>query len=211
MKRMKFNWISVVCIVLVCIILCGVTMRLTNGFTEFDPDKVFSYAQNEENLFYEKIEDGALEYVVDVEAYAKNGVITLNGGVAADSANTLTIADEPIKFAELVLEPGTYTFTAFEKPSAKKYFAVGVFETADGNKWAWLADNAEVSTWYRDALSTAGYLSVTGNTETFSSNTRVTFYIMVIEGAELDDVKAYPVLVEGSEAGSFYNDSIFDK
>ena len=210
MKRIKFNWLSVTCLLLAAVVLCGVTMRLTNGFTEFDPDKVFSYSQNEDNLFYEKIEDGALEYIVAVDAEVKDGVITLDGGVTTDTANSLTIADDPIEFASLTLKAGTYTFSAFEKPSAKKYFAVGVY-TVDGIEYAWLADSAETTNNYVNALSTAGYVNVHGNTVTLTESTDVTFYIMVIEGAELDDVKAYPVLVEGAEEGNFYNDSIFDK
>ena len=54
-------------------------------------------------------------------------------------------------------------------------------------------------------------MNVDGNTVTLNETTDVTFYIMVVEGAELDNVKAYPVVVEGSEAGGFYSDSIFDK
>ena len=75
MKRIKFNWVSIICIVLVTVVLCGVTMRLTKGFTEFSPNEIFSRSQNEENLFFDKVENGALEYIVSVEAYAKDGVI----------------------------------------------------------------------------------------------------------------------------------------
>ena len=206
MKRLKFNWLAVVGILLAAVILCGVTMRMTDGFTDFD----FSASPNEENLFFEKIEDGALEFIVDVDAEVENGVITLDGGVATDATGVLTIADEPIQFADLTLKAGEYTFTAFDKPNAKKFFAVGVYE-ADGVTYAWLADVEETSSFYEQALASAGYVNVHGNTVTFEEDTDVTFYIMVVEGAELDNVKAYPVVVEGSEAGSFYNDSIFDK
>ncbi len=206
MKRLKFNWLAVAGILLAAVILCGVTMRMTDGFTDFD----FSASPNEENLFFEKIEDGALEFIVDVEAEVKDGVITLDGGVPASAANSLTIAEEPIKFASLSLKAGEYTFTAFEDPSATEYFAVGVYEV-DGVTKVWLADASKVTTYYERALSTQGYANIEGNTVTFEEDTDVDFYIMVIEGAELKNVEAFPVIVEGAEEGDFYNKSIFDK
>lgn len=210
MKRIKFNWLSVVGILLAAVVLCGVTMRLTDGFTNFDPEDIFTVGQNEENLFFEKIEDGALEFIVDVDAEVKDGVITLNGGVPASAANSLTIADEHILFASLAIKAGEYTFTAFDDPSGKTYFAVGVYEV-DGVTYAWLADEDKVTGYYGDALEAAGFVNVHGNTVTFEENTDVDFYIMVVEGAELKNVKALPVIVKGAEAGEFYNDSIFGK
>ena len=210
MKKMKFSWGAIICIILAAVFLSGLMMRLTDGFTNFNPQDMFSRSQNEENLFFEKIEDGDLEFIVDVDATVKNGVITLNGGVPSDVTGVLTIADDPIKFADLTLGAGEYTFTAFDEPSGKEYFAVGVY-TADGVTYAWLADVAKTSQHYIDALSSLGYVNVHGNTVTFDEETQVEFFIMVVEGSELKNVKAYPVVVEGAENGNFYNDSIFDK
>ena len=203
MKRIKFNWLSVILILLAAVILCGVTMRLTNNFTDFGTDGLFTGTVNEENFFFEQIEDGDLEFIVDVDAEAKSGVITLDGGVRASAGNSLTIADEPIEFATLMLDAGEYTFSAFNKPSGKTYFAVGIYEI-DGVKYAWLADTAKSSTYYDQALETRGYVNAHGQTVTFDEETEVTFFIMVVEGAELENVKAYPIIVEGDEEGDFY-------
>ena len=111
--------------------------------------------------------------------------------------------------------PGWYSLSVFsleiiQAAKGTNLFAVGIYE-ADGVTYAWLADTAKTSTYYEQALSTQGYVNVHGNTITFEEATDVDFYIMVVEGAELNNVKAYPVVVEGADEGNFYNDSIFDK
>ena len=123
--------------VVVAVLLCGFITRTTDNWTNFDPIKV-----NQDNLFYEQIEDGEIYDNYQIDAVAEGGIITLDGKIAAVDTSVLTFSD-PIAFATLTLEPGTYTFSCFEDSSIKSYFAVGQY-TLYGEDYTWLADFGKV-------------------------------------------------------------------
>lgn len=185
MRFLKKNLIPIVAIVIVTILLCGLTIRLTDGFTDFS----FQADLNEENLFFEKIEDGRIYGNDDIDAIAKNGEITLNGSITTTGTGTVVLS-APIELCTLTLEKGTYTFTCFDDPNRQEYYAVGTY---DGNTW--YAD------WEEAPYNPNGDTSLLGRTVTITEETEVTFYIYLCEGAELDNVKARPVLVPGTEPG----------
>lgn len=185
MKFLKKNWLSVAAILVVALILCGLATRLTDGFTDFS----FQANLNEENLFFEKIEDGRIYGNAEVDAIAENGVITLDGSITTTGTGTAVLSD-PIELCTLTLEKGTYTFTCFDDPNRQEYYAVGTY---DGNTW--YAD------WEEAPYNPDGDTSLLGRTVTITEETEVTFYIFLCEGAELDNVKARPVLVPGTEPG----------
>ena len=185
MKFLKKNWLSVAAILVVALILFGLATRLTEGFTDFS----FQANLNEENLFFEKIEDGRIYGNAEVDAIAENGVITLDGSITTTGTGTAVLSD-PIELCTLTLEKGTYTFTCFDDPNRQEYYAVGTY---DGNTW--YAD------WEEAPYNPDGDTSLLGRTVTITEETEVTFYIFLCEGAELDNVKARPVLVPGTEPG----------
>ena len=185
MKKIKLNWLTVVGIVLAAVMLCAVGVRLTDGFTDFS----FQADLNEDNLFFEKIEDGRIYGNEEIDAVAKNGAITLNGSIA-DTGNGAILSD-PIELCTMTLEKGTYTFTCFDHPNRKAFYAVGLY---DGNTW--YADYEEAP------YNPSNDVSLLGRTVTITEDTEVTFYIYLCEGAELEDVVARPVLVPGVEAGN---------
>lgn len=185
MRFLKKNLIPIVAIVIVTILLCGLTIRLTDGFTDFS----FQADLNEENLFFEQIEDGRIYGNAEVDAIAENGVITLDGSITTTGTGTAVLS-APIELCTLTLEKGTYTFTCFDDPNRQEYYAVGAY---DG--YTWYAD------WEEAPYNPNGDTSLLGRTVTITEETEVTFYIYLCEGAELDNVKARPVLVPGTEPG----------
>lgn len=193
MKFLKKNWISVVLIIVAAVFVCGLFTRLTDGFTDwsFQPDL------NEENLFFEQIEDGAYYDNPQIDAIAENGLITLNGSVVSNNPGTVTLST-PIQITTLTLPKGTYTFSCFESPSYRTHYAVGLY---NGNTWY-----ADFETAPNNATADPTYL---GRTVTLTEETVVTFYIYVCEGAEFENVEARPVLVTGDEVGS-YSKGLFD-
>lgn len=185
MTRFRTSWIAIIGIILASVILCGVFARLTDGFSDFS----FKADLNEENLFFEKIEEGRLYGNDQVDAIAKEGKITLNGSIATTGTGNAVLSDS-IELCKITLDKGTYTFTCFEHPDRQKYYAVGIY-----------GDNM----WYAD-FEEAPYNptddpSLLGRTVTLTEETEVTFYIYLCEGATLKDVKAAPVLVPGIEPG----------
>lgn len=186
MNKVKMTWGGIVALVLACVVLCGLFVRLTDGFTDFS----FKADLNEDNLFFEKIEDGRIYGNAEIDAIAKNGVITLDGSIVSTGTGAATLSD-PIELCTIEFERGTYTFTCFDHPNRQEYYAVGLY---DGNTW--YAD------WEEAPYNPTNDPSLLGRTVTFAEATEVTFYIYLCEGADLDNVKAAPVVVPGIEPGS---------
>ena len=201
MKKSTRNVIlAVIIAVLVAVPLGGLVSVATDNWTNFDPVKV-----NQDNLFYDKIDDGEIYDNYQIDAVAKDGIITLDGAIAAVDTSALTFSD-PIEIVTLTLEPGTYTFSCFDTPSVKSYFAVGEYTIA-GVKYSWLADYAKVP-----AIELGGeFGKLVERTITLEETVEVTFKIMIAEGTELHDVEAKPVIVQGEEEGSFYQKTLLAK
>ncbi len=199
MKRnSKKSLAIVIAAVVVSVLLCGFLVRITDGFQVLDPKEVFAAKLNEENLFFEKVEDGEIFDNYQIDAVVKDGVITLNGKIVAEDNTRLTFSD-PIEFVTMKLEKGTYTFTCFDDPTVKSYFAVGEY-IADGELHTWLADFEKVPG--IDLSAELG--NVHERTLTLEEDTTITFKIMIAEGAELEKIKGMPVIVSGDEVGDFY-------
>lgn len=195
MKTVRFSWLIIAAIVLVAVILCGLLTRMTDGFTDFS----FEQKLNEDNLFYDTIDDGSFYEDANIAAIASGGIITLDGKIADTDPNSVDVA-KSLSLGTITLKPGTYTFTCFkdEKPSWKTYYATGTY-----------VENGVVYTWYAD-MSTAPNNSAKddtklGKTVTLQEETTVTFFVNLCEGVELKDVKAIPVLVEGEKDGKYSN------
>lgn len=201
MKKSTRNVIlAVIIAVLVAVPLGGLVSVVTDNWTNFDPVKV-----NQDNLFYDEIDDGEIYDNYQIDAVAEGGIITLNGSIAAVDNTSLTFSD-PIEIVTLTLEPGTYTFSCFDKAAVKSYFAVGQYTIA-GQTFSWLADFGKVP-----AIELGDEFGIVlENTITLEETVEVTFKIMIAEGTELDDVQAKPVIVEGEEEGSFYQTTLFAK
>lgn len=199
-KTTKTTLVIAALAVVVAVLLCGFITRVTDNWTNFDPVKV-----NQDNLFYDQIDDGEIYDNYQIDAVAEGGIITLNGSIAAVDNTALTFSD-PIEMVTLTLEPGTYTFSCFDKAAVKSYFAVGQYTIA-GQTFSWLADFGKVP----GIDLGAEFGTVLENTITLEETVEVTFKIMIAEGTELDDVQAKPVIVEGEEEGSFYQATLFVK
>ncbi len=199
MKRSSKKSLAIVVVaVIVSVLLCGFLVRITDGFQVLDPKEVFAAKLNEENLFFEKVEDGEIFDNYQIDAVVKDGVITLNGKIAALDNTQLTFSDS-IEFVTMKLEKGTYTFTCFDDPTVKSYFAVGEY-VSGGAVHTWLADFEKVPA--IDFGTEFG--TVHERTLTLEEDTTITFKIMVAEGAELNKVKGMPVIVSGEDEGNFY-------
>jgi hypothetical protein len=185
MRKIKMSWLAIVGIILASVILCGIFVRLTDGFSDFS----FEADLNEDNLFFDQIEDGRIYGNDQVDAIAENGVITLNGSIVSTGTGSAVLSD-PIELCTITLEKGTYTFTCFDHPNRQQYYAVGTY---DENMW--YAD------WEEAPYNPTNDPSLLGRTVTLTEETEVTFYIYLCEGATLKDVKAAPVLVPGIEPG----------
>ena len=199
-KFSKKNWLVVAVSVLLAVIATACTFNVTNSFTEFNPSKVV-FAQNEDNLFFEKIEDGEIYDNVQIDCIVKNGEFTLDGSIANTNPGTITMSDS-ISVATLTLKPGTYTLSCFNKPNFKSYYLVGTYVIGD-NTYTWYAD-------FEDAPNnTEKSKLLHGQTVEFTEETTVHFEIRLVEGTELNNVKARPVLVEGDKEGNFFKIGVF--
>lgn len=195
-KLSKKNWKVIIISVLVSVLAVSMLFTMTDNLTTFAPDKVFARDLNEDNLFYEKIEDGEIYDNLEVDAIAENGIITLNGDITDTSPATID-QSTPIALGKLTLEAGEYTFTCFKNPNIKSCYAVGTY-VIDGITYTWYADFDKAPN------NSEGDETLLGKTVEFDKETEVTFEIRLIEGAKFENVKAVPVLVEGDEDGSYY-------
>lgn len=198
-KFFKKKWVQYVLLLIAAVILCGVASRLTSGFTVFDVEEMFSVKLNEDNYFYEKIDDGVFYSDANVDAVADKGIITFNCEIPDTDASAVTVAEE-IELATIQLKAGTYTFTCFddEKPTWKTYYATGTY-VIDGVTYTWYADMDKAPN------NSANSGSLLGKTVELEKDTIVVFEVHLCEGVELNNVKAVPVLVEGDEDGAYSN------
>lgn len=198
MKKRSITTGILVAVVLVAVLATGLVSRLTDGFTVLNPKDVFTPKLNDENAFFGQIEDREIFDNYEIDAVAKDGVITMSGEVLALDSTGLTYSD-PINIATLKLKKGTYTFTCFDDPSVKSYFAVGQYTVA-GATHTWFADYENIP-----GIDFGAMFGTTHErTLTLDEDTTITFKIMIAEGAKLDKVKVMPVIVEGDEVGNFY-------
>ena len=199
-KLSKKNWKVIIIAVLLAVLGSAIVFNLTDGYDNVDLKDNLTRKLNEDNFFFEKLDDGVIYDNVNIDAEIKNGVITLDGSIADTDPNTITLSDS-IGLTTLTLPAGEYTFTCFDHPNYKSYYAVGTY-TLGGKTYTWYAD-------FEDAPNNSTNSALLqGKTVELADEAKVTFEIRLVEGAELDNVKGYPVLVEGDENGNFYKSLI---
>ena len=198
-KFFKKRWVRTTLIIIAAVVACGFASRLTSNFTNFDPEEMFSLKLNEDNYFFEKIDDGDFYSSGNIDAVAKDGIITFDGEIADSDPATVKVG-ETVELPTLQLKAGEYTFTCFndEKPSWKGYYAVGTF-VSGGETYTWYADFEDAPNNKNDSKL------LLGKTITLKEDTAVFFEIRFCEGVELDNLKAVPVLVDGDEDGAYSN------
>jgi len=191
--------VMMTCVALVVVLVFGALGTITNGFSDWSgetmKDGLSTLHINQKNLFYDVIEDGEIADSSNVEAEAKNGIITLSADIADTDENAVTPA-ENIAITTLKLSKGTYTLTAYDDADWKTCYVVGTYNL-NGTTHTWYADYKTVPSKLASETAHARTLELTEDVE-------VTFSIRVCEGAELEDVKIAPVLVEGEDEGNYY-------
>lgn len=195
-KLTKKNWKVIFISVALGVLASALAFSITDGYDNVDLKDNLTRQLNEENYFFEQIEDGEIYDNINIDAVAKNGVITLNGEIADTDPSVITLSDS-IALATIKLPAGEYTFTCFDNPAYKSHYAVGRY-TLDGKTYTWYADFEKAP----NNVSDSALLQ--GKTIELPEETEVTFEIRLVEGAELKNEKAIPVLVEGGEDGSYY-------
>lgn len=199
-KFFRKRWVTNILLVLAAVAVCAFVFKLTDGFETFNPKDIATLDLNEDNLFFEQIEDGEIFDNLQVTAIAENGAITLKGEIADSSPATVDLSDA-IDLGSITLKPGTYTFTCFKDPAYKSHYAVGTYTIA-GTTYTWYADFEKAPN------NTAGAVNLLGRTITLEEEVTVSFEIRLVEGAKLN-TKAMPVIVEGEEVGNFYANGLF--
>ncbi len=176
-KNKKNRVITIIAAVLVSVLSLGAIGGAT-GILKFDKDTAADkllpgvhpdnfYASAEITL-----ESGNDGNGVTVDVNERTGVVTLDGKAEADLTYVV---------GTVVLNEGTYTFTALENASKNTVCVKATVYDVDH------------------------YFDFTGNTfEIEADETEVTITICVKAGTELNNVKVLPTIVEGEEAGKFY-------
>lgn len=200
-KFFRKRWVKNTLLVITAVFVCGFVFRLTDGFENFNPKDIATLDQNEDNLFFELMEDGELWDNPMLDVTVENGKITMNGEIA-DSDPSKVDLSQSIQLGSITLEPGTYTFTCFKNPAYKSHYAVGTY-TIGGTNYTWYADFEKAPN------NAAGATNLLGRTITLDQTVTINFEIRLVEGATFKNVSALPVIVEGEDAGSFYANGIF--
>ena len=195
-KLSKKNWKVIIVAVVLGIVASALAFNLTDGYDNLDFKDNLTLKLNEDNFFFEKIEDGEIYDNTSIDAVAKNGVITLNGKIVDTDPGAITLSDS-IDLGTVTLPAGEYTFTCFNSPSYKGYYAVGTY-TLDGATYTWYADFDKAPN------NTTNSTLLQGKTIELPEEVEVNFEIRLVEGVELKNVKACPVVVEGDENGNYY-------
>lgn len=174
MSRKVKRYIKIGALLLVIALSCG---ALIGGIS------VLTRKPNTDNYIYQ-LYDSDSSYT-GKEGKDGSGIewkIKKDGTIVADGEAT---SNTEFVIGSITLAAGTYTFTANEDVDKNEFYVVGV------------VNGQEV--WYSDITN-----SENGLTHTFGSETTVTFRIVVLEGAKLDNVKFRPCVVEGKVAGDYY-------
>ena len=191
--------VMMTCVALAVTMVLGTLGTITEGFNDWSGDTmkngISTIHFNQNNLFFDVIEDKTLADTNNGKAVAKNGKITLNYDIADTDNNAVTVA-ETIEFATVNLKEGTYTLSAMNKADWKTCYVVGTY-TLDGTTHTWYADYESISSFNNADTAHARTLELAEDVE-------VIFSIRVCEGAKLDNVKVTPVLVEGENEGNYY-------
>lgn len=174
-RRNKRTIITIVVSVLLAALACSFLGSISEGFTNWEDASLRK--RNEDNLFtgeFTEFNDGN-----GVSATGRNdGSVLLSGKNGAESAVTIPLEN-------LNLAAGTYTLTGAPNGGNSTYHITAKY--TDGN--------GAVQTAISDF-----------NTKTFTitAQQNVEFSIVVYPETSVNGVLIKPVLVSGTEAGSFY-------
>ena len=184
---------AVICI-LVAVIVVAAFSRLTDGFQNFDPSTIFQRDLNEDNILYNSYENfESYTHPSGVTFTNKNGTIEMNGKIKETTGAT----DVQYVLTTVELQPGTYTYTCFEKPTMTSYYSFIRYDDATGADHIVFAD-FDNSNIIIDDVTVDGY-----KTFTLDKATTVEIVLVACVGASVD-VDARPCLVPGSETGNFF-------
>ena len=184
---------AIICGLIVVVLVAGLG-KLTDGFNNFDPSTFFVRDLNEENLLFNTYENfESYNHPSGINFKNKNGVIQMNGTIkekdgAVDVERILT---------KIELQPGTYTYTCFEKPTMTSYYSYIRYDDENGADHVVFADFSNSNIVMED-VTVDGY-----KTFTLDKVTEVEIVLVACVGADID-VNAYPCLVSGTESGDFF-------
>lgn len=184
---------AIICM-LITVILVAACSRLTDGFQNFDPSTIFQRDLNEDNLLHNSYENlESYSHPSGVSFKNKNGTIEMNGKIKEATGAT----DVQYVLTTVELQPGTYTYTCFEKPTMTSYYSFIRYDDETGADHIVFAD-FDNSNIVIDDVTVDGY-----KTFTLDKATEVEIVLVACVGADID-VDAHPCLVSGTEAGEFF-------
>ena len=177
-KSVRFTWIGVIALILVVVLAVSFIGKITGGFTK-DLDDVTLRDRNPENLLsgdYGWTDNKRNMGDGIVLTSKKDGTIILDGEYKG-SEQSVTIDLETVS-----LSAGTYTVSGAPKGGSYTYHLL-------------------IS--YSSGTCTADFGDANG-TFTLTSPESVELKLVCFAENSFDSIKIQPVLVEGSEAGDFY-------
>ena len=174
-KTIRLTWGKLLLIALAIVLLVSFIGSITGGWTKKWED-VTILQRNEDNLLSGDFEDYNAGDGITVTA-RKDGTLYLNGEYKG-SQQSITI---PIE--EVSLSAGTYTISGAPNGGNYTYHLKVTY----------------------DSTSVIADFGSSKGTFTLTKDTAVTVQLVVFGDCEFNNVKIQPVLVDGSEAGDFYN------
>ena len=184
---------AVICILVTVILVAGAS-KLTDGFNDFNPANFFVKDLNEDNILFETYESlTSYAHPSGITFKNNNGKVEMKGTIKETDGAT----DVEYVLSRVTLQPGTYTYTCFEKPTLTSYYSFIRYDDASGADHIVFADfdNSNVTI---DDVVVDGY-----KTFTLNAATEVEIVLVACVGADID-VDAMPCLVPGTEAGEFF-------
>ena len=183
-------WFAII-LILAAVMITGALSVATDGFRDFNP-----FERNEANLLtvgedgnlLEKIDTDALPKGLDVTMDEK-GVITIDGDSSDETTHSIVTLSQ-----EITLEAGkTYTFTTGKKGVNKDTVSgKDVNVMLYGTNTSYIADVC--------GLGKDGTFTIAEDATDLTFVLKVTIY-----PGEYDNVRLYPVLVEGDTAAAFFD------
>lgn len=174
-KTIRLTWWKVILIALAIVLLVSFIGRITGGWSK-DWEDVTILERNEKNLLTGDFEDYNVGDGITVTA-RKDGTLYLNGEYKG-AEQSVTVDIETLSLAA-----GTYTLSGAPKGGNYTYHLKVTY----------------------GSTTVIGDYGTTKGTFTLGSDTEVNVQLVVFGDNEFKNVKIQPVLVEGSEAGDFYN------